>query len=405
LRRKTDHGAHPNRESSVPPSDHGLERRPHATAIDESHGRRRTAARPKKTGSIINLVGSHQTVIAEPSQASALVTGATGFIGGRFVERLVDDGWSVKVLVTDPSKLAPAVNRACAVIAADSGGEEALCRAVRRTDVVFHFAANVSAWESWDSDYAVNVTGVEKLLKAIVKENCSLSRLVHLSTVDVYGFPTAPCDELCKTTGNGFPYGETKLHGEALVREYGGAYNLRYTILRPTNVIGPGSQFISRIGDELKSGIMLTIDGGKTNAGMLYVDNLIGYMIWASHAANAIDQCNNVRDSYDVGSSEFIGKFRPAIGANGLVIDMPFALVDALAWGFELFNRTFLPSREPILHRLLVRLLGRTCGHNAEKIRSDSGQLGSVGFDQAMERSISWFLERKSTATLVSRLR
>lgn len=332
--------------------------------------------------------------MAGQAKASALVTGATGFIGSRLAERLIEEDWSVTVLVRNPRKLAPVLSRVCEVITADMGDEEALCRAVQHTDVVFHCAANVSTWDSWHNYYAVNVIGVEKLLKAIIKDNRSLSRLVHLSTVDVYGFPTTPCDELCKTTGNGFPYGETKLIGESLVREYGKTYDIPYTILRPTNVIGPGSQFISRIGDELKSGIMLTIDGGTTNAGILYIDNLIDYMIWASHAEQARGQFYNVRDDYDVSWSRFIDRFRLAIDAKGLVINMPFAVADTVARGLEMFSRTFLPSREPLLHRLLVRIFGRTCGHIAEKIRSDSGYSGRVGFDEAVERSIVWFLER-----------
>ena len=93
----------------------------------------------------------------------------------------------------------------------------------------------------------MNVLGVKNLMNAIAKENPGLSRLVHLSTVDVYGFPVSPCDENCKTTGSGFGYGETKLLGESLVREFGDKSNIPYTIIRSANVIGPSSQFITRV--------------------------------------------------------------------------------------------------------------------------------------------------------------
>ena len=35
-----------------------------------------------------------------------LVTGATGYIGGRLVPRLLEAGWNVRCLVRDPKKLA-----------------------------------------------------------------------------------------------------------------------------------------------------------------------------------------------------------------------------------------------------------------------------------------------------------
>ncbi|MGA7181531.1 MAG: NAD(P)-dependent oxidoreductase [Thiobacillaceae bacterium] len=328
------------------------------------------------------------------SASVALVTGATGFIGGHLAQQLLDQGWTVKVLARDPLKLGPSLRSMCEVIVADICDEGALRRAVRQTDVVFHCAANVSTWDRGDAYYAVNVLGVKNLLNAIVMENAALLRLVHLSTVDVYGFPVAPCNEQCTTSGSGFGYGETKLQGESLVREYCEKYHIQYTILRPANVIGPGSQFISRIGDGLKSGVMLTVDGGRTNAGMLYVGNLVDYLIWAAQAESSINKIYNVRDNYDVDWLTFIKRFRASIEGRGVVINLPFAMADAIAYGMEAVYRRVAPSREPLLHRLLVRFFGRTCGHDAEKIRFESGYAGRVGFDEAMDRSVSWFLGR-----------
>ena len=331
-------------------------------------------------------------MIAEASGFSALVTGATGFIGRRLAERLVEDGWSVRLLVRDPNKLAPTLQSIRDVIVGDLSDDEAVGRAVRNMNVIFHCAANVKTWDTWDSYYTSNVLGVKNLMNAIAKENSKLSRLVHLSTVDVYGFPVSPCDERCLTTGSGFGYGETKLLGESLVKEYGDRTGISYTIIRPANVIGPGSQFVRRIGDELKFGIMLTVDGGRTNAGLVYIDNLVDYLIWAAGAKQAEGECYNIRDNYDVTWATFLDKFRTTIGGKGVIVNLSFPIADAIAVGFETFYRAFHLSMEPMLHRLLVRFFGRTCGHSAEKIRRDSHYVAKVGFDEAMERSCHWFL-------------
>lgn len=334
--------------------------------------------------------------MTEDSKPVALVTGATGFIGGRLAERLVADGWPVKLLVRNPDRLAPSLRHAKEIVVGDISDEDAVVRAVRDTDVIFHCAANVSTWGDWESYYSVNVLGVQNLLQSIARENPGLSRLVHISTVDVYGFPEFPCDELCKPNGGNFGYGETKLLGESLVRNFGDEAGISYTIIRPANVIGPGSQFISRIGHELKSGIMLTVDGGHTNAGMLYVDNLVDYLIWASGAAKAHRQCYNVRDAYDVTWADFIREFRHRIGGRGLIVNLPFSIADTIARGLEAFHKLLFPATEPLLHRLLVRFFGRPCGHSSEKIRCDSGFVGAIGFNEAMDRSCQWFLARGS---------
>lgn len=335
--------------------------------------------------------------MVESTKDVALVTGASGFIGGRLAKHLLDEGWSVRLLVRDPGKLSASLRSNADVVVGDLLDADVVDRAVRNANVIFHCAANVSTWDTWESYYTVNVLGVKNLMNAIARENPGLSRLVHLSTVDVYGFPVSPCDEKCATTGSGFGYGETKLLGESLVREYGDKSNIPYTIIRPANVIGPGSQFITRIGHELKSGIMLTVDGGRANAGLVYIDNLVDDLVWAAGAAQARSECYNVRDDYDVTWKAFLNRFRTAIKGKGVIVDLPFSAADAIARGFEAFYGVIFPAREPMLHRLLVRFFGRTCGHSAEKIRIDRGGAARVGFDEAMERSCRWFLEADSS--------
>jgi nucleoside-diphosphate-sugar epimerase len=324
--------------------------------------------------------------------ASALVTGATGFIGGHLAERLAGAGCAVRLLVRDPRRLKPSLHEQGEVVVGDLNDTRTLRAAVRDVQVVFHCAANVHTWDSWQAYRDANVLGTQRLLEALAEQNTALARLVHFSTTDVYGLPRHPCDERSMLDGGGFGYGESKLRGETLVREFCEQAPIPFAILRPANVIGPGSQFIVRIGAALQSGLMLRVDGGRSNMGMLYVGNLIERALWAAQAPQALGQCFNVRDGYDVSWAEFIRQFKAGIGGRGLVIDLPYWTAYTVALGLEQFHRGFLPHREPLLHRLLVRLFGRTNGHSAQKIRSASGLADEVGFEEAMARSIHWYL-------------
>lgn len=327
---------------------------------------------------------------------TVLVTGATGFIGRRLAERLVTEGHRVRLLVRGSDKVAPELRRAAEIVVGDLADLDALRRAVQGASVIFHCAANVNTWDRWEAYYATNVAGVRNLLDAVVAEKVAVTRLVHVSTVDVYGFPLEPCDERRQPVPGGFGYGESKWLGESIVSEQCAAAGIPYTIIRPCNVIGPGSQFIERIGAELKSGLMLKVDGGRANAGLVYVDNLVDHLLWAACSDKARGQCYNVRDDYDVTWADFIAKLRQGIRGRGIVINLPFWLSDVAARVIEAVWRLLLPSREPLLHRLLVRIFGRTCGHDAAKIRRDAALVGQVGFDEAMERSIRWLLSAKS---------
>jgi nucleoside-diphosphate-sugar epimerase len=210
-----------------------------------------------------------------------LVTGATGFVGRRLVERLIMMGARIRVLVRNPEKLSAHLASACEVIVGDLDNRASLDAAVNGVRVVFHCAANVRTWDEWSAYEVANIRGVENIARAVVRCSPGLYRFVHLSSVDVYGFPDIPADETAVLDDAGFPYGESKRQGELRLREIAEAHGIPYTILRPTNIIGPRSPFVERIGNELISGLMLTINGGGVHAGLLHVDNLIDYMYWA----------------------------------------------------------------------------------------------------------------------------
>lgn len=326
---------------------------------------------------------------------SALVTGATGFIGGHLARHLLRSGWRTRVLVREPARL-PADVRAIAEIAMGHLGDaDSLRAAVKDVAVVFHCAANVRTWDSWQAYRDVNVSGVGNLIAAVAAANPRLARLVHFSSVDVYGFPEQPCDEECPSPALPFAYCDTKREGEALVHSQCRREGLPYTVLRPANVIGPGSQFVARIGAALHSGVMLTIDGGRANAGLLQVDNLSDWALWAARTPLTVGRIYNVRDAYDVTWAEFVRELRRGIGGRGYLLDLPFALADAVGAGLETLHRVVLPTREPLLHRLLVRYFGRTCGHSAARLHAESSFVGRIGFEEAMAGSIRWFCQQR----------
>jgi len=94
---------------------------------------------------------------------TVLVTGATGYIGGRLVPRLLEAGHSVKVLVRTPAKIAgvPWLNRV-EVIQSSLDDGVALREALRGVDVLYylvHSMAAGSGFEAKEKDMAETVAG------------------------------------------------------------------------------------------------------------------------------------------------------------------------------------------------------------------------------------------------------
>lgn len=321
-----------------------------------------------------------------------LVTGATGFIGSHLAERLISQGKTVRLLVRNPQRLGIPLRMSTQLCAGDLEKPETLHAAVKDVEVVFHCAANVSTWDQPENYEKTNVAGLGHLLDAIADSDTLPRRFVHLSTVDVYGFPVNPCDESCPPRAPGFGYGDSKLRGEAVLRARAQGMTLPFVILRPTNVMGPRSPFIERIGHELRSGLMLTIHQGKVDAGFLYVDNLVDNMLWAADAPQAVGETFNVNDPAQITWQRFLQDFRHGIHGKGWTIHLPYGIANAAASVIESPYRWLGLRQEPLLHRLLVRIFGRSCGHSAAKLAAAGAPVGKVPYDQAMTQSIAWYL-------------
>ena len=134
-------------------------------------------------------------------------------------------------------------------------------------------------------------------------------------------------------------------------------------------MIGPGSQFVARIGEALTSGLMLTIDGGQANAGLVYVDNLVDYLVWAAEAENARSEIYNVRDAYDVSWAEFIDVLRGSVKGKGNIVNLPFGFANRLAQSVEGCYRLFsLPGS-----RFCIAFWFLSLGGPADTMRRRSG--------------------------------
>jgi len=97
--------------------------------------------------------------------ATVLVTGATGYIGGRLVPLLIDRGDDVVVLVRNPDKLDPAIRSQVRVVQGDVGDLAAVAAAAEGADTACYLVPSMSSEEGFvDQD---------RRLAAAVREACA----------------------------------------------------------------------------------------------------------------------------------------------------------------------------------------------------------------------------------------
>jgi NAD dependent epimerase/dehydratase len=177
-----------------------------------------------------------------------LVTGAGGFIGSHLVEKLVAFGASLRAFVRYNSRADPGLLRMASaetiasleLIGGDLRDPDAVRKAVRGCEVVFHLGALISIPYSYQHPMEVaetNVIGTLNMLMAC--RDFDVQRLVHTSTSEVYGTAQrTPIDESHPLQGQS-PYSASKIGADKLVESFYCAYQVPAVTVRPFNTYGP----------------------------------------------------------------------------------------------------------------------------------------------------------------------
>ena len=172
---------------------------------------------------------------------TALVTGATGFLGGHLVQQLLDQDYSVRALYRTESSLASLTGLDIQTCRGDVTDPASLASALQgQVDVVFHVAASTASWRPHHAQQQkINVDGTRNVVQACL--NAGVRRLVHTSSVVVYGLTEEVIDERSAHLGldSWISYARTKSLAEEAVRA-GIRAGLDAVICNPTHILGPG---------------------------------------------------------------------------------------------------------------------------------------------------------------------
>lgn len=172
-----------------------------------------------------------------------LVTGGAGFIGSHIVEALVERGDRVRVfdnLCTGHRANVERHGKAVEFHEGDLVDYDAVTKAVRGVDVVFHQAALASVPRSVErplDTHAACVTGTLNLLDAARRNG--VRRLVYAASSSAYGDQPYASKREVDLPAPISPYGVAKLAAEYYCQAFAHTYKFETVCLRYFNVFGP----------------------------------------------------------------------------------------------------------------------------------------------------------------------
>ena len=324
---------------------------------------------------------------------NVLVTGTGGFIGFHLAKELVARGHQVRGLFLPQENAGPCEELGVDIFRGDLTDPESLKGVTSGIDTVFHLATRTLDWGTRKQFEEVMVDGTRHLLEESAGD---ISRFVYVSSIAAFGLnrDLEGANEDSPRMESGIPYCDTKIIAEDTVKRICRDKGIAWTIVRPANVIGPGSVWVREILDAFLRGPFPLINGGKEPGAFVYVTNLVDGMIRCAASDKAVDRIYLFRDDYPMTWGEYIRLIGGLVGKKP-VGKIPFRA----AWTLGAVCETiFTPlGIRPPVTRLAAGVMGKNNNVDARRAREELGWRTMVSQDQAMEEIAAWAREEYRT--------
>ncbi len=265
-----------------------------------------------------------------------LVTGATGFIGGAVIRRLIKEG--SKDVVAAVRK--PGLNISSSLqtvilpsLAVDADWSEALVKVA----VIVHCAARAhvmkdDAIDPVEAYREVNVAGTLELARQAALSG--VKRFIFISSIKVNGESTPQGRQFLAddTPAPEDPYGVSKSEAEMGLLEIAKKSSMEVVIIRPPLVYGPGvkGNFASLM-RWVERGVPLPLGAVHNLRSLVALDNLVDFILLCIMHPAAANEVFLVSDGDDISTSDLLKKIANAYGRRAWLIPIPVGLMTFIA--------------------------------------------------------------------------
>jgi nucleoside-diphosphate-sugar epimerase len=315
---------------------------------------------------------------------TAFVTGGSGFIGGRLVQRLVGEGRSVRALARSDSAAERVAQLGAVPVRGELGDPASLTAGADGADVAFHLAAHLGEWGPWDDFERGNVVGTRNVLAAC--EEAGVGRFVHCGTEAALmaGQPLVHVDETAPLRPDSrAPYPATKAKAEQAVRA-ASRDGFETVVLRPRFVWGKGdTTLLPEMVKTVEAGRFAWVGGGANVTETTHVDNVVEGLILAAEKGRG-GEAYFVTDGEPVVFREFVTALLRTQGVEPPDRSLPAWTAAPMARLCETAWKLLPLPGEPPMTAFRSWLLTQECTIDISKARSELGYEPIVGHEQGL---------------------
>lgn len=329
-----------------------------------------------------------------------LVTGATGFIGVKVVENLLNQGFRhIRCFVrpsSDPSKVESlrAMGQGGAKVEVFQGNlltREDCSAAVRGASIIFHLAVGGGS-KSFPDAFMNSVVTTRNLLEAAASSK-ALKRFVNVSSFAVYSNREKPhrrlLDETCPVEREAVrrwdAYCFAKVGQDEIIKDYCEKFGIPFVMVRPGYVYGPGHDAItSRVGIDT-FGIFLHL-GGSNTVPFTYVDNCAQAIVLSGLQKDGVDgEVFNVVDDDLPSSRQFLRLYKKNVRCFSSLY-LPHFASYVLCFLWEKYSVWSKGQLEPNFNRRKWHAVWKKTCYSNEKLKTRLGWTPKVTTAEGFNR-------------------
>lgn len=325
-------------------------------------------------------------------KGKVLVTGASGFLGRRVVEILLEQGYAVRALVRSYVKCDTLELTGVEITFGDVTDLGSLAPAFEGVDYVVHTAADTSGTE--EGAKRVTIQGTRNILD--LSAASQIKKLIYISSCAVYGVNDYQAGQLIdenasleRSPEHRGAYSWAKLEAEKLVVASMRQGEVSAVCLRPGTIYGCGGEsYTPLIGLSIGQKFYAVFGSGQFVLPLVYLDNLVDAILAAIEKVKSTGQVYTVVDSQQVDKREYMDTLMRKLHPHAWFIYIPFSFLSALV---SLQEKIFgILKRNPVLTSYRLMSSQNPVLYDASKIINELGWQSKVSFDEAVERIVAY---------------
>lgn len=326
-----------------------------------------------------------------------LVTGASGFIGGRFARFALEQGLRVRVNGRQAQPLADLIAAGAEFVQGDLADPELVRRACAGMEAVVHCAGAVGVWGSYEHFYRGNVLLTDNVIEGCLSQG--VRRLVQLSSPSIYfdGQEHVGIREEQVPTRFSDHYGATKYLAEQHVFA-AQTRGLEVLALRPRFVTGAGDTSIfPRLIRMQRAGRLSIIGSGDNRVDFTSIHNLSRALLAALRAGDeALGQAYNISNGRPMPLWQVVDRVLAQFQLPPVRRRLPHGLAYAVAALNEWVCRLLPGQPEPALFRMGVNVMARNFSLDIGRARRLLGYEPEDDLEAALTEFCDWWRERET---------